>query len=446
MRHCRFFICLILLFTFPSFTLCSYVDPISIEKTFSQYKNSVLSYDDFLNLIDELEQGELEKKCSSEELVRLSHFFAILAKEGVLSHNKVENFILEEDIRELLAESCEYSFFPHPGDDYFVASAVNDQEEILLCKSWLHKKWKKVAKFVAKHKKAIIIGAVIVTATVIAVCVVAAASTAAVAATAAAATEDSPDTNESASSTPETIPIFNAVQEAPVLKAALDEQNASFKEHMSVDNFSSDDQSLKEKVRNFGALLAHQALDGISELISFVPKLNQEINEIAVYSSINHDNPTSVTSSIDPVDTYNVVIGVGHQKIDQVFSTNQSVLYTPEIKASRCTNNFEVGIIPPPGEGFTGKKGWELKNPEYQTTRNVVTSINGRIYRGHALDQMQNRGIPPSVVEQTIEKGKMVKTNKDFGTVEYFDEVNGVKVVLNDREEVVTAIIMGKAK
>ncbi|MCB1740732.1 MAG: RHS repeat-associated core domain-containing protein, partial [Gammaproteobacteria bacterium] len=49
--------------------------------------------------------------------------------------------------------------------------------------------------------------------------------------------------------------------------------------------------------------------------------------------------------------------------------------------------------------GFKGSKGFELKNAPYQTVRNEATTINGRDFSGHALDQMQNRGIMPSVVE-----------------------------------------------
>ncbi|MFI7974628.1 VENN motif pre-toxin domain-containing protein, partial [Serratia marcescens] len=45
-------------------------------------------------------------------------------------------------------------------------------------------------------------------------------------------------------------------------------------------------------------------------------------------------------------------------------------------------------------------------NPSYQPVRNQPGTIRNREYSGHALDRMQDRGITPSVVENTIKNGK----------------------------------------
>ncbi|WP_156470000.1 DUF4258 domain-containing protein, partial [Acetobacter cerevisiae] len=58
-------------------------------------------------------------------------------------------------------------------------------------------------------------------------------------------------------------------------------------------------------------------------------------------------------------------------------------------------------------------------------------------YSGHALDQMQNRGVTPSVVENTITTGTRVPGNTS-GTFEYIDNINGVNVVVNSSGKVVT--------
>ena len=76
------------------------------------------------------------------------------------------------------------------------------------------------------------------------------------------------------------------------------------------------------------------------------------------------------------------------------------------------------------------------KNPDYQPVRNTPTNIGGRDYSKHALDRMQDRGILPSVVENTIKNGS--KTAQDGGKIQYYDPVNNVTVITNKNGGVVT--------
>ena len=65
---------------------------------------------------------------------------------------------------------------------------------------------------------------------------------------------------------------------------------------------------------------------------------------------------------------------------------------------------------------------------------NTATEIGGRKYTGHAQDQMQGRGMTPSVVEDTIETGEV--TIKKGGTVNY--TTDQAEVVTNDAGDVIT--------
>lgn len=47
-----------------------------------------------LRLFDEIESGELEKKCTPEVLERVKHFVAFLAKEEALPDNSEESLSL----------------------------------------------------------------------------------------------------------------------------------------------------------------------------------------------------------------------------------------------------------------------------------------------------------------------------------------------------------------
>ena len=83
------------------------------------------------------------------------------------------------------------------------------------------------------------------------------------------------------------------------------------------------------------------------------------------------------------------------------------------------------------GNGFLGHKGFELKNSKYQNVRNRSRIIQDRPYFGHALDQMQNRGFTPSVIEQAIKDG-LSSPNKVMGRMQFYDPVNNISVVTED--------------
>ncbi|WP_311791357.1 MULTISPECIES: DUF4258 domain-containing protein [Pantoea] len=63
-------------------------------------------------------------------------------------------------------------------------------------------------------------------------------------------------------------------------------------------------------------------------------------------------------------------------------------------------------------------------------------SIKKREYSEHALDRMPDRGISPSVVENTIRNGKT--TPRRGGTTVHYDPESKLSVVTNESEKVVT--------
>lgn len=75
-------------------------------------------------------------------------------------------------------------------------------------------------------------------------------------------------------------------------------------------------------------------------------------------------------------------------------------------------------------------------NPSYQPVRNQPATISNREYSGHALDRMQDRGVTPSVVENTIKNGQ--STPSRGGTTVHFDPESKISVVTNETGRVVT--------
>jgi len=74
---------------------------------------------------------------------------------------------------------------------------------------------------------------------------------------------------------------------------------------------------------------------------------------------------------------------------------------------------------------------------------NQPTTINGREFSGHALDRMQEKGIPPSVVENTIQHGQPVP-GKVPGTTAYYDPVNDITVITDSKSGRVVTVGFGK--
>jgi hypothetical protein len=98
-------------------------------------------------------------------------------------------------------------------------------------------------------------------------------------------------------------------------------------------------------------------------------------------------------------------------------------------------NNSNVKTTPE--TGFRGNRGFELSNHLLQPMRNIQAVVGGRTYTGHALDQMQNRGIMPSVVENAIKTGSISQGNTP-GTKLIIDHINKVRVVINESGSVIT--------
>ena len=74
---------------------------------------------------------------------------------------------------------------------------------------------------------------------------------------------------------------------------------------------------------------------------------------------------------------------------------------------------------------------------------NSPAIIFGRIFTGHALDQMQGRGVPPSAVENTIQHG--VKTPDPIpGRTRHYDLINDLTVITDTVKGTVISVITGE--
>lgn len=63
---------------------------------------------------------------------------------------------------------------------------------------------------------------------------------------------------------------------------------------------------------------------------------------------------------------------------------------------------------------------------------NAAGEVNGRPYSGHAFDQMQGRGITPSVVDDAIENGQVLGRSAGDRVIHYSQPSNVSVVVAPD--------------
>jgi RHS repeat-associated protein len=173
----------------------------------------------------------------------------------------------------------------------------------------------------------------------------------------------------------------------------------------------------------------------VNALTNFVNYLSYPIGQVAVSNAVDQSKVVTDKSASTP------------QKAGAVFFMGLSLIPdSPAGKAGGGAKNLKVvgEEVAQDSSGFFGKKGYQLDNSPLQTVPNAPTTINGISYSGHALDQMQNRGIVPSIVENTIKTG--TKYTTDPGTVGYYDSVNSIRVVQNQDTKQVITVIRGAPK
>jgi len=395
MRLLKFCVYLLLLVTIP--TLLATPPSASIakkqQKKLSKHfkkenRYHLATYDEILYLLDEIESGRAEKHYRSKDLRRINSYLAYLAEKG-MTPGVTETTTLQSDIACLLGNHKSLSHY----DTCFIENL-----DILAAKGWFSSGWKDTKNFAKKHKKAIIIGAVIVVATAAIVISVGTASPGAVSAIAGAAgaggSSIAPDQSQDTSTEPklenniteqvnafkETLathhlleppttadslsleetgrilgPIF--AHDAPIVKATVDEHVASFREFLAEDAATQqtastkrwDELSFGEKAREVGANFAHQALEEVSDLARVVPELCEEIKELGTKFLPDSLAPPSGLEMANPMEKHEYLATKGHEIIDKAFSTDQADLFTAEAKANNIMNDFTLGTLPLPG-------------------------------------------------------------------------------------------------
>lgn len=302
------------------------------------------TYDEIMQMLDALESGELERRYPPEQLERVNEYLAILAKEGILPNEFDEEADLKEDSYDLLYgedSGFQLARYLERSSEYMLIPAVLNGYSgysIVQCGK-ISKAWKKTKKYAKKHKKAIIIGAVVVVAVAavaVAVVVATSASAASAASTAAGAAgaavsgsgsgssgSSKSESNEDSSST--SIGFHNQVpaNDALTFQSAMEEQVSSFKENIAQENFfrpsgtNSQSLSLEETGRVVGPIFAHNSFNQFNDHLSSYPQFAQDIQSISSETNISL-----------PPEASRYPIDFGHNEIDRRFASDYGSMFS----------------------------------------------------------------------------------------------------------------------
>lgn len=168
---------------------------------------------------------------------------------------------------------------------------------------------------------------------------------------------------------------------------------------------------------------------GTNKFVSGIGKVFNAIYGREPNSTINpiKDGLLKINPTGDARDFYNALeiateVGVGQLAPYAIGINKKDTVYGTEGYRNYLSGNSRLQFNQP-------------KNPKYQPLRNEDQILNGGVYSGHALDRMQDRGIPISVVEETIKYGK--KSSSYSGRIQYYDAKNNITVITEVNGKVV---------
>ena len=324
------------------------------------------------------DEDALETMYSLDELDIIIKYLIKMARIGTPPEHREE---LEKDIEELFSDDDEeeenmqdntYSYSLNYLDDHYYTVASSNSEDInkyiVLCSNPLKKitktakkVFKKAGHLVKKNRKTIAIISAVAVVGVTTYYIISSKST-----------ENSypfsnqdesikteKENNQTFNENVESIPYQDSLlannleTEKPIITGILEDNIYSLKEELQIENNYNNPEinknfwtTTKEAIKEHSAYATHKVLDEVTEYTKYVPGLIDEIG-----SFTNRFVPNEIFDNVKPekgiLESYEDNIYQAHQKIDQLFDTNQSEMYTKEAKEG-SDKDWSIAILPPP--------------------------------------------------------------------------------------------------
>ena len=246
-----------------------------IKSVYSKIQNNdLVTYDEIIDIINAIENDDFEDETSQEDVDVINNFIALLVRLSVLTTGDNEEF--EKDLQALFDDDSDInidsSFYydDRSLEECIIPAILYESGDVLHCKNWFKKQYKKAKKFVKKHKTAVIAATtVLVTVVVVAICKTTGGSNG----------NKTPMYNQDkdCSSSDATLTDPSIIKDE-VIVPIIEEKLSVFNEVVMQDNLETpldnkigDNAYLKdEKERMLGSFIAHETLDSVFQDISRV--------------------------------------------------------------------------------------------------------------------------------------------------------------------------------
>ncbi|MGC8559145.1 MAG: RHS repeat-associated core domain-containing protein [Phycisphaerae bacterium] len=147
------------------------------------------------------------------------------------------------------------------------------------------------------------------------------------------------------------------------------------------------------------------------------------------------------TAGTAPVDYPSMGELASHPGLARFYSIPEEFLGAGEPATESCpASGAAESTAGPSASSPVGRSGQPI---DIQPGTNEPSNIGGRDYSGHALDRMQERGVPPSAVENTIQNGIPTPGNTPDTTVHY-DPANDLTAVTDSASGRVVTVHPGE--
>ncbi|WP_194846775.1 hypothetical protein [Candidatus Neptunochlamydia vexilliferae] len=359
-----------------------------------------LSFSSIMSFVEMVESGEILEEDGGWGLDEAMRFMAFLARNGVPDWDTQGKEELERDIEWLFSDEDEglddegswWWFSSFDGEKCSIIPAVSyqsyQQPKVILCKSWLSKKWKKTKKFVKKHKKAVIVATVVVVAVVIVVATKGAGTPVAAgmvgAAGASDVSEGRPRVNKPGDVKFEDESNADIAQTIPESSRPIPPSPQTSEPFVANRDGNSNSEAMEEVAQEQISVIKETLYAQVpSEVLNVDPK-----EEPTLWETFKENFQEQSSAAAHGFHQAMSGSREGHEWIDSVFGTDQADNY-PAVEHEDSQPKIVMGTLPPPGLPASGTNLISAAGRTAAVARSTGVAVGGA-----AVGSALTRGLP----------------------------------------------------
>ena len=348
-----------------------------------------LSLDRYFAFIDLTDSETFLNSLTEEEFDLVVNFVTHMVEASVPDpyDDLKELYRLEIDkLLEDLYEEPKWNF--NESFDFELVPAISFQNpDYLLCKSWVKRKAHHFGHWCKKHKKPLIIGAVVVAVVAVAVITggVGESSATAIGGALISDTLNNENSEGDSKPSPKAPPTFPKEEVTPILVSHANDMKEELYQELPDEPLNIPPpeeptfwQNASETGRELIAQGAHDVYDFINTQLEPIVEIQSAAETLV--TNISPQLGEKIAITISP-ETFKDHVARGHEAIDRALQTDSASHYSEDAK--KVKNEINTGVLPPPGKLPNAKAVKE-------TTKNLVKSphITGTV-AATALAQSQ---------------------------------------------------------